>query len=253
MKRSSFLFAALPALALSTTNAAQKDEFATVISGFRDALAPDADPALVEKLDGMSDGRVEAGALTGVLRGLHPEFAEALRAAAEDPAEGIAKLETLAGSDDPYLAAEASFYLARVLIGEERFEDALPHLRKLRSDFADASLRTGESLYYQGVCNANMLQRTDASDNLNAFIDQYPDASPRLVGAAWDLMASLERVHRGSIGDVATHMEFSRRKLTLTDAGEVTQVVQGHIVTMLDELIAMAEEQEQQQPPSGGT
>ena len=44
-------------------------------------------------------------------------------------------------------------------------------------------------------------------------------------------------------------MEFSRRKLGLTDAGEVTQGVQGQIILMLDELIAMAEEQEKQQPP----
>ena len=147
------------------------------------------------------------------------------------------------------MAAESSYYLSRVLIGEERFEEAIPHLENIRDQWGMQSLRAGEVLYYLGVCNANMLQRTEASDNLNDFVEQYPDASPRLVGSAWDLIASLERVHRGSIDDVATHMEFSRRKLGLEDAGENTQVVQGKIIEMLDELIARAEEQEKPPPP----
>ena len=42
---------------------------------------------------------------------------------------------------------------------------------------------------------------------------------------------------------MAGHMEFSRRKLDLTEVGERTQIAQGKIVEMLDELIEMAEEQ----------
>ena len=252
MKRSSSLAAAVSALAIATTPAAQKDEFATVISGFKEALSSqtDLDASIQEELGGLSgEAEIKAGALTGVLRKMHPDFGEALRLAADDPTAGADALAVLAGSEDPYLAAESSYYLSRVLIAEEKFETALPHLKKIRNKWSDKSLRAGESLYYMGVCNANMLQRTDAADNLNDFVEQYPDASPRLVGSAWDLIASIERVHRGSIDDVASHMEFSRRKLGLTDAGDVTQEVQGHIIKMLDELIAMAEEQEKQQPP----
>ena len=161
----------------------------------QEALAK-LEPKLAELEGG---GLVDAGALTGALRRIHPEFGEALKIAANDPVVGIEQLRGLAGGDDAYLASEAGYYTARLLIGQERFEEALPLLEKLRGDWKDSTLRSGESLYYQGVCNANMLQRTAAADNLNGFVENYPDASPRLVGAAWDLIASLERVHRGSL------------------------------------------------------
>ncbi len=252
MKRFLSSAALLSGIVLSTASAAQRDDFAKVLSGFGESIeaAPDVTPALRAEVARLRElENLEAGALTGLLRQRYPEFAEALRAAAGDPDAGVDALGKLAASDDPYLAAESSYYLSRVLIGEERFEEALPHLRRIRDQWAGESLRAGESLYYQGVCNANMLQRTAAADNLNDFVESYPDASPRLLGSAWDLIASIERVHRGSIDDVATHMEFSRRKLGLEDVGEPTQEVQGHIISMLDELIAMAEQQEQQQNP----
>ena len=246
-------------LAAGSSSAVQQDEFQAVTGSFLKELQAQAanDPAmelasrkLALKLDALQGaGLVDASALTNSLRAIHPEFGDALKTAASDPTAGIELLGKLAESEDPFLAAEAGYYRSRLLIGAERFEEALPHLEKLRTDWSKASLRTGESLYYQGVCNANMLQRTAASDNLNGFVENYPNSSPRLLGAAWDLIASLERVHRGSIDDVASHMEFSRRKLGLTDAGEVTQGIQSRIVVMLDELIAMAEEQEKQQPP----
>ena len=193
--------------------------------------------------------KIEAGALTPFLRDLYPDFADALRVAGDDPGKGIKALDLISKERDPFLAAEGSYYLSRVLISEGLFEQALPHLAKIRNDWSEHSLRAGESLYYQGVCYSNMLQRTAASDALNEFIEGYPDSSPRLIGAAKDLIASLERVHRGSIDDVAGHMEFSRRKLDLTEVGERTQIAQSKIVEMLDELIEMAEEQEKPPPP----
>lgn len=233
-------------------HAAPSNEFSKITGQFvEQALkAGDLDPDLRAQLDTLGGQRhLEAGALTASLRGIHPDFAEALKVAADDPSAGLAALEKLTAAEDQFLAAESSYYLSRMLIGEERFEEALPHLKKLRTEFAGQTLRSGESLYYQGLCNANMLQRTEAADNLNDFVENHPDASPRLLGAAWDLIVSLERVHRGSVDDVATHMEFSRRKLGLTDPGDTTQEVQTHIITMLDELIERAEEQEKQQPP----
>ena len=180
--------------------------------------------------------KIETGALTSFLREIYPNFGEALRVAGDDPGKGIEALELI------------SYYLSRVLLSEGLFEKALPHLSNVRNEWSGHSLRGGESLYYEGVCYSNMLQRTAASDALNEFIENYPNSSSRLIGAAKDLIASLERVHRGSIDDVAGHMEFSRRKLDLTELGEGTQVAQSKIVEMLDELIEMAEEQEK--PPS---
>ena len=180
---------------------------------------------------------IESNSLTAPLRRVYPDFAEALKAASDEPSDGIDKLLKLSNSDNDFLASEASYYLARLLIGEGRYEESLPHLKKIRDQWRNETLRFGEVLYYQGLSYSNMLQRTAASDSLHDFVENHPNESPRLLGAALDIIASLERVNRGSIDDVASHMEFSRRKLDLKDVGENTQVAQFKIVEMLDELI----------------
>tara|TARA_Y100000766_G_scaffold86034_1_gene73043 strand:+ start:2007 stop:3068 length:1062 start_codon:yes stop_codon:yes gene_type:complete len=191
----------------------------------------------------------KSNALTEPLREMYPDFANALVKAADDPIEGIGILDKMINDDDVFLAAEASYFLSRLLISEGRYEEALPHLENIRSKWMNKSLRFGEALYYQGVCYSNMLQRTAASDALNDFVEKHTNESPRLLGAAVDIIASLERINRGSIDDVATHMEFSRRKLDIKDAGEETQFAQVRIVEMLDELIQRAEKQENPPPP----
>jgi hypothetical protein len=54
----------------------------------------------------------------------------------------------------------------------------------------------------------------------------------------------LQNFEEGSLSDVAEHMDFSRRRLDFSDAGENTQGKQEKIIAMLDELIKKAEEQE---------
>ena len=187
--------------------------------------------------------------LTESLREMYPSFSKALEKAADDPIEGMNFMEKMTKAEDIFLAAEASYFLSRLLIGEGRYEDALPYLKNIRSKWRNESLRFGEALYYEGVCYSNMLQRTAASDALNGFVENHSNESPRLLGAAVDIIASLERVNRGSLDDVATHMEFSRRKLDIKDPGEETQFAQIKIVEMLNELIERAEKQENPPPP----
>ena len=207
-----------------------------------------------EENENLSDlllkSEIESNSLTAPLRRVYPDFAEALKAASDEPSDGIDKLLKLSNSDNDFLASEASYYLARLLIGEGRYEESLPHLKKIRDQWRNETLRFGEVLYYQGLSYSNMLQRTAASDSLHDFVENHPNESPRLLGAALDIIASLERVNRGSIDDVASHMEFSRRKLGLKDVGENTQVAQFKIIEMLDELIKRAEEQENPPPPN---
>ena len=198
----------------------------------------------------LQENLIESNALTAPLRRIYPDFAKELMSAADDTSVGIDQLSKLSNTEDNFLEAESLYYLSRLLIGEGRYEESLPNLEKIRIKLKNNTLRYGEVLYYKGLCYSNMLQRTAASDSLNDFVDNFPDESPRLIGAALDIIASLERVNRGSIDDVATHMEFSRRKLDLEDVGENTQVAQGKIVEMLDELIKRAEEQENPPPPN---
>ncbi len=75
----------------------QKDEAAAVLAGYRLALdgRGEIDPSILANLDSLvADGTTDPGALTEILRQLHPEFAKALAAASDSESdEGISLLE----------------------------------------------------------------------------------------------------------------------------------------------------------------
>lgn len=231
---------------ISHIGAAQKDEAKDVLTGYQDVLngREGTDPAILEKVaELISEETTDPGALTGILRQLHPEFAKALEAASNaESEEGIKLLQELAKSENPYLAAESSYYLGRTLMSRQRNEEALPIFIKIQDDYFDESLRIGESIFYQGVCESHTLQRDAASISLNDFVDLYPDAPERLLAEANDIINRIEFVLDGSIDDVADHMDFATTKLDLVETGERTQEVHDDIIAMLDELIEQAED-----------
>ena len=96
--------------------AAQKDEFPSVLQGFSAALESRSgvNPSVLESVEQLR-GKTDAGAgsLTGILRDIYPEFTDALRLASDAPEKGIAALERLSGSNDPFLAAESSYFLSK--------------------------------------------------------------------------------------------------------------------------------------------
>jgi hypothetical protein len=175
------------------------------------------------------------------LQVLYPELKVAL------DGRDNAKLAELAKSGDPWLAAEASWHIARGLVTEERYEEAQPLLHEIGLKWETESPRVGQALFFQGLCESELLFRDQAQDTLYKFVDGYPEESPRLLEKARTMIDDLERREPGSIADVADHMETSERKLNLEDSGEQTQEVQEKIVAMLDTLIEQAEEQEKQQ------
>ena len=247
--RKTFALVALLGLVnLSGLNAAQKDEAADVLAGFEEVLQAreDTDPALLAAVAQLiADETTDPAALTDILREMHPAFGKALEAAADTESDaGVEQLKKLAASEDPFLAAESAYYLGRTLMARQRNDDALPYFIKIQDDYFDQSLRVGESIYYQGICEALTLQRDAASMSLNDFVDLYPDAPERLINDANDTISRIENVFDGSIEDVADHMDFVTNKLMLIEAGEETQEIQNDVIAMLDELIEQAE-----QPP----
>jgi tetratricopeptide (TPR) repeat protein len=196
-----------------------------------------------ESFKSEDDGRPLA--ITEGLRELYPAFREALQEMGEENFSGAAAaLGSLTESPDPYLAAEASYFLARVQLLEERYEEALPLLNKLETDYADQSMRAGEALFLKGIAQAQMLKRQDAIDSLQRFVDENPSAPERLRIGAERQIQQLKMVAEGTLSDVFVRMDFSRRRLALEDAGEQTQEEQKKIVAILDQLIKEAEEAE---------
>jgi tetratricopeptide (TPR) repeat protein len=189
------------------------------------------------------DGRPIA--ITEGLREIYPAFAEALKAVSEEnlAAAGTA-LADLTKSPDPYLAADASYFSARVMLLQERYEEALPLLDTIEAKFADKSMRSGEALFLKGVAQAQMLKRKDAIASLERYIEENPNAPERMKIGAWRQLEQLKLIEDGTLSDVFAKMEFSRRRLALEDSSKPTQDEQKKIVAILEQLIKEAEEKE---------
>ncbi len=242
------VLAAAPALAAVRT----VEQETKIVDGFIEAvkenkeLAADQAQKAVDAAAALKteeDGRPIA--ITEGLREIYPAFREALRAVSEEnlAAAGTA-LADLTTSPDPYLAADASYFSARVMLLQERYEEALPLLDTIEAKFADKSMRSGEALFLQGVAQAQMLKRKDAIASLERYIEENPNAPERMKIGAWRQLEQLKLIEDGTLSDVFAKMEFSRRRLALEDSGAPTQTEQKKIVAILEQLIKEAEEKE---------
>lgn len=184
-------------------------------------------------------------AITEALRELYPDYKDALTTLGEENLQdAITKLGVLRDAKDPYLAADAAYFLARAYLLDERFEDALPLLEDATGKNADKTARGGESLFLRGVAYGQLIQRQEAMKCLKTFLDQYPDAPERMRVGAFRQLEALKLYEDGTLTDVQFRMEFSRRKLSLEDAGESTRDQQKKIIEILAKLIKEAEDKE---------
>jgi tetratricopeptide (TPR) repeat protein len=194
-----------------------------------------------------ADPEGKALAVTESLRAISPDYQQALSDLAdENLAVALPALVKLAASDDPWLAADASYYLARGYLIGERFEDAMPLLTALRTRLADRSVHQGEALFLKGVAQIQLLQHKEAFKSLEQFLKDYPDAPERMRVAAVRQLEQLKLVEEGTLSDVQLRMEYSRRKLGLEDTGKETREQQDKIISLLAKLIKEAEEKEAQ-------
>jgi tetratricopeptide (TPR) repeat protein len=187
----------------------------------------------------------KAVAITEALRILHPEFKDALTALGEENlGAAITKLVALRESKNAYLAADASYFLSRAYLLDERFEDALPLLADLQGKWAGNTTHGGEVLFLQGVAEVAMLRHKEATETLSKFLALYPDAPERMRVGAFRQLEQLKLYAEGTLSDVSLRMEFSRRKLSLEDTGSETRQQQDKIIEILAKLIKEAEERE---------
>jgi tetratricopeptide (TPR) repeat protein len=186
-----------------------------------------------------------SSAISDALSLLYPEFAKGLESAEDDDAsQAIQQLSPLTESDNSFLAADASFYLARMLMNQQRFERSIPLLERLTGDLESFSARTGESQYFLGVAQAGLLQHEAAVRSFTSFLKSYPEAAERLRVSAWRQIQELQAIQEGQLNDVQRHMDFSRRRLDQRDTGVQTQEKQDRIVNMLAKLIKEQEKKE---------
>ncbi|NJL32385.1 MAG: hypothetical protein HC898_12650 [Phycisphaerales bacterium] len=83
-------------------------------------------------------------------------------------------------------------------------------------------------------------------------LENYPEAHPRWKLGAQARLRELADQQPGTLGEVAGHMDFSRRRLAQAQADDSTQKVQQQVVALLDKLIEDAQNKEQAGGSSGG-
>ncbi|MCH2183170.1 MAG: hypothetical protein MK108_14315 [Mariniblastus sp.] len=184
-------------------------------------------------------------AITEGLIALYPDYAAAVAASDDDDVQqSLALLQPLSESEDRFLAADASFYLARAMMNNEQFEQALPLLKRLNDDLADHSAQRGSATFFRGVAQSGLLQNSEAIASFMEFLEDYPQAAERLRVSAWRQVQQLQNVKQGQMTDIYQRMDFSRRRLELEEPDQVTQEQQDKIVSMLAKLIKEQEKKE---------
>jgi tetratricopeptide (TPR) repeat protein len=221
------------------------DRFVGELEG-RKSLPPEARKQVADLVKLLrADPEGKALAVTEALRAISPEYQKALTELGdENLGSALPALAKLAGSDDPWLAADAAYFLARGYLIGERFEDAMPLLEELRSKQADRSTHQAEALFLQGVAQIQLLKHKDAMASLSQFMKDYPEAPERMRVAAFRQLEQLKLVEEGTLSDVQLRMDYSRRKLGLEDTGKDTREQQDKIIGMLAKLIKAAEDRE---------
>ena len=183
--------------------------------------------------------------LTEALLQLYPSYSKAVESSDNDNVDSAVQLlSPLADADDKFLAADASFYLARTLMNNERFEEAMPRLEQLIGDLAQYTAHKGSAHYFIGVAQAGLLKNDDAIESLMQFLQFNPHAPERLRVSAWRQVQLLQSIEEGKLDDVYQRMDYSRRRLELVETDEVTQIEQDKIVKMLTKMIKEEEKKE---------
>ncbi len=185
--------------------------------------------------------------LTQALAVTSPKFREGLDAYDADEYERCAKLMGDLRSDaDPFVSVHAAVYEIKSMVALEQLVEAGQRIRELADGgkVTAYSYFAAELEFLTGFCLLADLQYDAAASSLINFVTKYPDASPRLMIAAKQMLLELNNREPGKMGEVADLMDYSGRRLKTADGGEVVQTRQQRIIELLEQLIKEEEEKE---------
>lgn len=187
---------------------------------------------------------------------LHPRFKKGLDAYAAKQYQFCAKIMgEVSLSTNPYLASHAALFQSKALVQEIQLEFAAVLLNfYFREDFEVGKycLDVDELKFLQGYCLYHTFQSKQASDALQDFLEEYPDAAPDLRASAKDLLNKLKTPPRMNLPQLAHVMAGAGLWLTEGETGIEPQTQQAKALMILEEMIRQAQEQEQQQSQGGG-
>ena len=201
--------------------------------------------ALLERIDTAKDAIERGDAVTAALSAMSVSYRDALRGAFDESPPVTGPLEAIARSDDPLLAADATFQLAKTWERLGDAEQAAPLFSAVVDGrHADNTLRGAEACVSLALAQAQLLDRDAAAKTLASLTERYPDAAPVIVESASYQAARIGAIVPDSLADVADRMSFSGRRLKLDRLDEKTSRQQETVVAMIDQMIKDAERQQ---------
>jgi hypothetical protein len=213
-----------------------------------------ASATILEGWESTYRGRLDESFVPDALAVLYPRYREALEAFDDDnPAAVVRLLEPLRAHDDAFLAANATYYHVRALAALGRYREvqaALAPLDAGREKYTAHTPYAPHLWFVRAFCEARNLQFKEATETLAALRTHFADAPEAVRVGAEQLLLEIQRRERGTLGEVATVMDFVADRLDVSDAGDEVQKRQLEIVAMLDRLI---EQHKQQESQSGGS
>ena len=230
---------AFPVIAAdNTTHEQVVDAFVESLVKNKDLEDLDRKRAL-EAVDSLRrDQRARGTEINEGLRLAYPEFGKALAALGDERFEDATQtLDSLMNRKDPFLVAAATMFQARSYAMQHRHDEALGLLQDLAANHQQFTVNMPEVVFLTGSTEAQLLQRKEAIATFQRFLEEYPDAAPRLRNAAIAHLEKLEQIDFSLLDDVHDKMNFSHRQLAKMDSGERTQRVQDDVVALLSELI----------------
>lgn len=185
---------------------------------------------------------------------LYPRFRKALEAFDDERYADVVKLlKPLNGNDDPFLAANASYFHARALTERGLMEETETFLEPWLKADGPLIARTPYAAhlwFINAVCQFNNLRFEPADKSLKHLLAEYTDAPEPVRVGARQLALEIKRREIGSLGQVSELMTYAADRLKVSDSAERVRRRQEEAAKLLERLIKQAEQREKKQ--SGG-
>jgi hypothetical protein len=169
-------------------------------------------------------------------------------------ADALTLLKPLPDNPDAYVSLHASALMARVLVENDRTDEAQKIIEGLakRDDEINSHTFLGSELKFMlGYCQVSNLQFKAALDTFKEFERLYPKAPDQYRLPARHMLQELAVRQPGSLGEVSDLMSYAGRQLKHARTGEAVINRQDQAVQLLGNLIDDAEKHENEAQQSG--
>ncbi len=206
------------------------------------------DAALKQKILKLREGATlggEYGCIHQALLLLYPDYRRADALLLNERLEAAAgAFDRLRGAKDTYLKAYATYRYGVAQMNRERYEGAAAAFSEVLNDHGRYVGCDVDAAFYLVICLGQSLEKEKAIVAANKFLEDYPDAPERYRKAMEQIRNELAQEWESPLYELAGRMNHVARKIEGGETGEPTQEKQKEIVSIIDELIRRAKEQE---------